>query len=140
LLVVRGPIRREYQAQDKDLKRIKSATPSEGYRFHLHRSSDAPAIEIDPDGFDFEDRESAASSFLRVTRWIDSLVPSPPIDDGFRLLPPALGESERDATTARALGHAPQQGSERPLLDNLKQFRRYSSWRGAIERIVRGVG
>lgn len=140
LLVVRGPIRREFQAQDKDLKHIKSATPSEGYRFHLHRLSDARAIEIDPDGFDFEDRESSASSFLRVTRWIDSLVPPAAVDDGFRLLPPALGESERDVATARALGHAPQKGSERPLLDNLKQFRLYSSWRGAIERIARGAG
>lgn len=140
LLVVRGPIRREFQAQDKDLKQIKSATPAEGYRFHLHRVSDPKPLEIDPYGFDFEDREVSASSFLRVTQWIDALTPPPPIDDGFRLLPPALGESERDLATARALGRAPQQANERPLLDNLKQFRLYSSWRGAVERIVRGTG
>ncbi len=141
LLVVRGPIRREFQAQDKNLKLIKSATPSEGYRFHLHRVSDPKPLEIDPHGFEFEDRQpSSPSSFLRVTQWIDSLTPPAPIDDGFRLLPPALGESARDEATARALGRAPQKGSERPLLDNLRQFRLYSGWRGAVERIARGTG
>lgn len=140
LLVVRGPIRREFQAQDKNLKQLKSAAPSEGYRFHLHRVSDPRPLEIDPNAFEFEDREASVSSFLRVAQWIDSLAPAPPLDDGFRLMPPALGESERDRTTAHALGRGPQKDGERPLLDNLKQFRLYSSWRGAVERIVRGYG
>jgi len=54
LLVVKGPIHREHQADSTNLKRIKSATPSPGYRFHLHRRSDARPLELDPGAFEFE--------------------------------------------------------------------------------------
>lgn len=136
LLIVKGPIQRQYQAEDTSLRRLRSASPSEGYRFHLHRLSDPRQLELDPDGFDFDaERGRVASSMLRITTWIDSFETPPLVDDGFRFLPPALGASETGGTTARALGRPPQQKGIGVVLDNLRQFRFYSAWRGALERM-----
>jgi hypothetical protein len=62
------------------------------------------------------------------------------VDDGFRLLPPALGEAAEEAGSlatfrgARGAGLAP--GREAAIvLDNVAQFRFYSGWRAAIERV-----
>jgi hypothetical protein len=135
LLVVKGPIHREHQADSTNLKRIKSATPSPGYRFHLHRRSDARPLELDPGAFEFElERGRAASSLLRISSWIEGLQPRPLIDDAFRLLPPALGAAEDDDETARALGRTAKKKGAVVVLDNLRQFRFYSAWRGAVER------
>ena len=135
LLVVKGPIQREHQAETTNLRRIKSATPSPGYRFHLHRRSDSRPLELDPDAFEFDlERGRAGSSLLRLQSWLDGLQPKPAIDDSFRLLPPALGAAQEEDETARALGRSPQKKSAALVLDNLRQFRFYSAWRAAIER------
>lgn len=136
LLVVKGPIQRQYQAEDTNLRRLRSASPSEGYRFHLHRRSDPRPLELDPDGFDFDaERGRVASSMLRLTTWIEAFEPPPRVDDSFRFLPPALGAAETRGTTARALGRPPQQKGFGVVLDNLRQFRFYSAWRAALERM-----
>ncbi len=135
LLVVKGPIHREHQAESTNLKRIKSATPTPGYRFHLHRREDARALELDPDAFEFDlERGRAASSLLRISSWIEGLQPRPAIDDGFRQLPPALGAALEDDETARALGRPARKKGAAAVLDNLRQFRFYSAWRAAVER------
>lgn len=136
LLVVKGPIQRQYQAEDTNLRRLKSASPSEGYRFHLQRRSDPRPLELDPDAFDFDaERGRVASSMLRLTSWIDAFEPRARVDDSFRLLPPALGASEAAGPTARALGRSSQQKGFGVVLDNLRQFRFYSAWRAALERM-----
>lgn len=136
LLVVKGPIQRQYQAEDKHVRRLKSAAPTEGYRFHLHRLSDRRPLELDPDGFDFDaERGLVASSLLRITAWIDAFQPAPLFDDGFRLQPPALGAAEASRATARALGREADRKDVSPVLDNLRQFRFYSAWRGAVARL-----
>jgi hypothetical protein len=135
LLVVKGPIHREHQAESTNLRRIKSATPSPGYRFHLHRRSDARPLELDPDAFEFDlERGRPGSSLLRISSWIEGLLPRPAIDDAFRALPPALGAAEDDDETARALGRSAQKKGAVLVLDNLRQFRFYSAWRAAVER------
>jgi hypothetical protein len=135
LLVVKGPIQREHQADTRSLKRIKSASPSPGYRFHLHRRSDTRPLELDPDAFEFDkERGRAGSSLLRLSSWIEGLQPPGPVDDAFRLLPPALGATAGEDELARALGRSPQQKGGGVVLDNLRQFRFYSAWRAAIER------
>lgn len=135
LLVVKGPIRREHQAEDKNLRRIKSAAPSEGYRFHLHRVSDPRPIELDPGAFDFDaERGNVGSSLLRMNAWLDSFEKPPLVDDGFRFLPPALQAAQESDATARALGRAAERKAPSVVLDNLLQFRFYSGWRGALER------
>lgn len=136
LLVVKGPIQRQYQAEDTNVRRLRSASPSEGYRFHLHRLSDPRPLELDPEGFDFDaERGRVASSLLRLTTWMEAFEPRPRVDDSFRFLPPALGASETGGTTARALGRPPQRKGVGVVLDNLRQFRFYSAWRGALERM-----
>jgi len=135
LFVVKGPIQRQFQAEDKNLRRLKSASPSEGYRFHLHRSSDPRPLELDPDAFDFDaERGKVASSMLRITAWLESFEKPPLVDDGFRFLPPALQASDEADATARALGRSTQRKGALVVLDNLRQFRFYSAWRGALER------
>ena len=135
LLVVKGPIQREYQAETSNLRRVKTASPSPGYRFHLHRRSDPRPLELDPDAFEFDaERGKPGSSMLRLAAWIEAFTPKAPVDDGFRLLPPALGASEAGDETSRALGRAPRPKGAALMLDNLRQFRFYSAWRAAVER------
>jgi hypothetical protein len=133
LLVVRGPIAREYQTQSQDRTRFRSATLPAGYLVHLHLRQDVPPLEIDPDNFEFA-VTSRQGSLLELGLWLDSL--GAPTDDGFKKLAPALAPTVPGATgvaaTARALVHAEGEGAL--VLDNVAQFRLYSGWRGAVER------
>jgi hypothetical protein len=141
LLVVRGPIRREL-GPGIDWRKRRSHVPREGYRFHLHRLQDPRPIEIDPEGFEFpETSGEPGSSLLRLLAWIDALAADAPVDDAFRSLAPALAPATESPAAglaaARALRREDRQRGkdEAPtLLDNLRQFRAYSAWRGAAER------
>jgi hypothetical protein len=141
LLVVRGPIQREYQSLPAARARVRTATLEPGYRFHLHRHAGGAPLELDPGDFAFTDVADAfAPSLLVMSRWFDALSPSVEVDDEFRRLPPALGAA--DAGAAGAVGAAaalrPPRRREAPLvLDNLAQFRFYSAWRGLVERAPR---
>jgi hypothetical protein len=132
LLVVRGPIAREYQtAQDRI--RFRSATLPAGYLVHLHLRRDVPPLELDPGNFEFA-FTSRQGSLLELGLWLESL--GAPTDDGFRKLAPALAPTAPEGTgvaaTARALVHSEGEGAL--VLDNVGQFRLYSGWRGAVER------
>jgi hypothetical protein len=141
LLIVRGPIRREYQAREVERKKPHTATLEEGYRFHLHRRLDPAPLEVDPAGFAFAQQAPlTGSSLLELKTWLQSLGESVPVDDGFRLLPPALGEAAEEAGSLAALrgarGASLSPGREAAIvLDNVAQFRFYSGWRAAIERV-----
>jgi hypothetical protein len=137
LAVVEGPIARERQAGG-EVRRVRSARPEPGFRIHLHRRSELPPVELDPEAFSFGPGVQG-SALLRLNEWVGLLARGRPRDEGFRHLPPALGAAEtssEDAGTAvRALGS----GGARPrkealLLDNVAQFRFYSAWRGTLER------
>jgi hypothetical protein len=143
LLVVRGPIRREYQAQPR-LRKVTTASLTDGYRFHLHRRSAPAPVELDPEGFEFDDAAGAvASSLLRVAAWLDVIAAGVSVDDAFRFLSPALGTAQEQARArlgaARALGkrlvESGRAESDRLILDNVRQFRAYSAWRGVAERL-----
>lgn len=142
LLAVRGPIVREYQTP-QEWRRLRSASLTQGYRFHLHRSSDPRPVELDPESFEFDER-ATASSLLRISAWVDAA--GVPIDDGFRMLPPALGEADPDARAgidaSAALGARvadTERKGTKTILDNVRQFRAYSAWRGRVERLERGA-
>jgi hypothetical protein len=136
LLVVRGPIQREYQSTPAR-RRVRAATLEGGYRVHLHRRPGGAPLELDPGDFEFTEPDDAhAPSLLVVSRWADTLAAHAPVDDEFRRLPPALAPA---APSAGALGMVetlrPTRASDAPLvLDNLAQFRFYSAWRGVVER------
>jgi hypothetical protein len=73
LLVVRGPIVRQYQP-GLDLKRLRTATLEDGYRFHLHLVGGGPPLELDPGDFEFAPRDAGyGSSRLVISGWLDGL-------------------------------------------------------------------
>jgi hypothetical protein len=139
LIVVRGPIVREYQAKAAR-KRVETAGLQGGYRFHLHlKESDMP-LELDPGEFDFrESGRGYASSLLEMSAWVDALAEGRPVDDAFRFLTPALGPTRPASglalvpqTLSRDLTRRPP--DEPTVFDNLGQFRFYSGWRAAVQR------
>lgn len=134
LLVVKGPIAREYQSAPQNLKRTRTAALDAGYRYHLHRHDDPRPVELDPAGFDFGKESGVTSSVREMADWMTNLFPAAPTDDTFRLVPPALAPADSEATASlRAMaGGAP--GAGRAVLDNLAQFRFHSGWRAALAR------
>jgi hypothetical protein len=139
LLVVRGPIVREYQAPLAPRK-IQTARLEGGYRFHLHLHSSPQVLELDPGDFDFGARPPIfGSSLLEMNDWLDSLAQSAVMDDSFRYSTPALGPGTGPAgplvaTSALSRSAKGRDKSQTTIHDNLGQFRFYSSWRGAVER------
>jgi hypothetical protein len=141
LLVVRGPIVREYQPTPKR-RRVDTARLEEGYRVHLHRHAAARPVEIDAANFEFGFAVTG-SARLEVEAWVAEVADGRPSDDGFRRLPPALAPSEPEtrgrlsaASSLRLATRAREGGrDEGPVvLDNVEQFRFYSGWRAAVER------
>jgi hypothetical protein len=137
LLIVQGPITREYQTS-QEVKRSRTATLEGGYRYHLHRRGEGRPVELDPGAFDFGAAASSASSLLQLSAWVQELGAGVSVDDGFRRLPPELGVAEAAAggplAAADALGVRGGRGEATLVLDNLRQFRFYSAWRGELER------
>jgi hypothetical protein len=140
LLIVRGPIRREYQAREIDRKKPHTATLEEGFRFHLHRKQDPSPLELDPASFAFGTHAPlTGSSLLELKAWLEAIGEAVPVDDGFKLLPPALGAAAEESGSLGAL-RGTRSGGLGPgrepavVLDNVAQFRFYSGWRAAIER------
>ena len=140
LLIVRGPIRREYQAREIERKKPYTATLQEGYRFHLHRRLDPRPVEIDPASFAFgAEVPLTGSSLLELQAWLEALGESVPVDDGFKRLPPALGAAAEErgslvALPGRRSSGVPSRRDAPLVLDNVAQFRFYSGWRAVIER------
>jgi hypothetical protein len=140
LLVVQGPITREYQPEARR-RRVDTARLDEGYRVHLHPQGAAgrPA-EIDAATFEFGPALKG-SARIELDLWVEEILGGAPCDDGFRRLPPALGPSEPEprgaVAAAGTLGLAARRDGRREgtvVLDNVAQFRFYSGWRAAIQR------
>jgi hypothetical protein len=139
LLVVEGPITREYQT-DQDVRRVRAAGLEPGYRFHLHRRAEVRPLELDPGDFDFSGRGLGGATQQLMRGWVAAL--GAPFDDAFRLVVPALGPASPGPrgplSAAEALrAGVPEQGRAL-VLDNLPQFHFYSAWRGALARRGRG--
>jgi hypothetical protein len=134
LLVVKGPIAREYQSTPQNLKRTRTAALDAGYRYHVHRRDDRRPVELDPAAFDFGQQSGVTSSVREMAQWMTNFFPGAPTDDTFRLVPPALAPADADATASlRALAGGAT-GAARAVLDNLAQFRFHSGWRAALAR------
>jgi hypothetical protein len=140
LLVVRGPIQREYQSRAVERKKPRTAALEPGYLFHLHRQDGLPPLELDPAAFVFgAEAPVTGSTLLELTAWVREFAAGVPEDDGFRRLPPALGpaapEQGAGASLRQSRGGWGSRGTDAaPVLDNTAQFRLYSGWRGAVER------
>jgi hypothetical protein len=139
LLVVRGPITREYLAPAR-ARRVRTATLDHGYRFHLHRKADPRPLELDPAAFDFGLPSLTESSLLLLSSWIDRAAAGVDVDDRFRREAPVLAPAGPEtAGIAAALGGAGERRKEdaAQLLDNVEQFRFYSAWRACALRRAR---
>jgi hypothetical protein len=139
LLVVQGRIQREYQP--RVARRPRTATLEQGYRIHLHAREAERLVELDPGGFEFDGESEPGSSLLRLRSWLEQLGAGVPVDDRFRFMPPALGPEEpsQGGALAASAGLRRRGGDdENVILDNLRQFRFYSAWRGAWERAEAG--
>jgi hypothetical protein len=141
LLVVRGPIARQYQPTYKR-RRVAVASLEEGFRVHFHRYSDPRPVEIDAANFEIGFTVTG-STRLELDAWVQGLVPDVPCDDGFRHLPPAFGVAAPEAhgplAAAGSLSRASRdrEGAgedENVVLDNARQFLFYSAWRAALQR------
>lgn len=139
LLVVRGPITREYLPAKT--RKVRTATLDHGYRFHIHRKDDPRPLELDPAAFDFGLPSLTESSLLVLSSWIEKACAGVAADDGFRREAPALAPAAPETTgIAAALGGAAprRKEDESQVLDNLEQFRFYSAWRAcALRRAAR---
>jgi hypothetical protein len=141
LLVVRGPIEREYQAPLMSRK-IQTARLEGGHRLQLHLCSSPQVLELEPGDFDFGARPAIfGSSLLEMNDWLEALVQGAVVDEAFRYETPALGPGTGPggplaATSALSRSTTGRdKGQATVIHDNLRQFRFYSSWRGAVERI-----
>jgi hypothetical protein len=145
LMVVRGPIAREYQrdpARSPGARERKHppAPIEPGYRFHVHMREPAAPLELNPAAFEFDEDEDGRAAYLTLHRWAQKLGERLPVDDGFRYVVPALNPAQAEASReAIFMGGAESRGGghkrdERLLLDNLAQFRFFSAWRGLAER------
>jgi len=141
LLVVAGPITREYQISSKQ-RRVATARPDEGYRVHLHRREDPRPVEIDAATVELGFTVTG-SARLELDTWIAVVAGDAPRDDGFRRLPPALAPAEPEpkgvlsAVGSLAVSSPFAAGGRHEravVLDNVDQFRFYSGWRAAVER------
>jgi hypothetical protein len=140
LLVVKGPIAREHPAREDRLRFASLATLEPGYRFHLHLAAGGAPVELDPGGFDFGAERSRESSLLEIAGWVDRLAAGAVVDDAFRRVPPALAPAAPARAGLAGAGDALRRSAGRGdavILDNLAQFRFYSAWRGAAERLQR---
>jgi hypothetical protein len=136
LLVVRGPITREYLAPAR-ARKVRTATLDQGHRFHLHRRDDPRPLELDPAAFDFGMPSLTESSLLLLSSWIEKAAAGRPVDDRFRREAPALQPAAPETAgiaAALAGGGDRRKEDEAQVLDNLEQFRFYSAWRACVQR------
>jgi hypothetical protein len=133
MLVVRGPITREYQAEEQR-RRVRTAAPAPGYRVHLWRRGEANAVELDPESFNFGQTD-AVSSQLTLLEWVESVRGAAVLDDEFKREPPVLSPAApAEGTEAMLRQTRGRDREEAVILDNVEQFRFFSGWRAAVER------
>ncbi len=139
VLVVRGPIAREYLTPEK-ARRFRTATLDQGYRFHLHRREDPRPLELDPAAFDFGLASLTESSLLLLSSWVEKAAAGVPVDVAFRREAPALAPAATETGGIEAALQRPAEARKEDavqVLDNLEQFRFYSAWRGCAARRAR---
>ncbi len=154
LLVVQGPIAREYQVPPelaefsnvRKLRHVRAAVLTQGFRYHLHGRAEPQPLELDPLAFEFPVPQAAGeSSEQRLAAWVASLTTGVVVDATFARTTPALAParetSQGSLSVAGALHRRPPgaKDSSSPILDNLEQFRFFSAWRGVLERQRAGL-
>lgn len=138
-LVLSGPILRQRLKPTTTLKRPGLDRLDDGYRAHLHLSAAAP-IEFDPRRVSVLGGAGAPAVAI-VRDLVKRFAAAAHHDENFRNEVPVMSESdERPDELAPKSGRGAETARAEPravILDNARQFRSYSGWRGAVERASR---
>jgi len=139
-LIISAPIKRERQ---KELRsRIRQDTRlEEAWLVHVHFRNESRPWEIDPRRTAYEG-PGLASAHMRTLELVRRLSTVAPFDEAFKNIVPALSPGAVPSNELAGLqGGGAKARDKEPktvVLDNVTQFREYSAWRGALERMVSG--
>ena len=137
-LIVSAPIKRERQKEQRS--KIRQDTRlEEAWLVHVHLRHEARPWEIDPRRTAYEG-PGLASAHMRTLELVRRLRTLAPLDEAFKNIVPALSPGADPSNELAGLqGRGTNPRDKEPktvVLDNVTQFREYSAWRGAIERMV----
>jgi hypothetical protein len=136
-LIVSGPIKRERQKPQTTKVRLDSRL-EDAWLVHLHFRDEPRPWELDPRRTGFEGA-GLASAHMRTLELVRRLSTSVPMDETFRNVVPALSpgvDPLDDLPGVKAPSEKPQDKQQKAVMfDNVAQFREYSAWRAAVERL-----
>ena len=136
-LIVSGPIKREKQRPQASKVRVDSRL-DDGWLVHLHFRSETRPWELDPRRTGFEGT-GLASAHMQTVELVRRLSSRIPIDEAFKNVVPALSPGVDPADELPGVkssqGKSQDNQPKTIILDNVDQFREYSAWRAAIERL-----
>lgn len=137
-LIISAPIKRERQKEQRS--RVRQDTRmEEAWLVHVHLRNESRPWEIDPRRTAYEG-PGLASAHMRTLELVRRLSHVAPFDEAFKNIVPALSPGSDPSTELAGLqsgGVKPRDKEQKTVvLDNVAQFREYSAWRGALERLV----
>lgn len=136
-LIVSGPIKRERQKPQTSKVHLDSRL-EDAWLVHLHLRDETRPWELDPSRTGFEGA-ALASAHMQTLELVRRLSTSVPMDEAFRNVVPALSpgvDPLDDLPGVKNTSGNPQDKRQKAvMLDNVAQFREYSAWRGAVERL-----
>lgn len=136
-LIVSAPIKREKQRPQASKVSLDSRL-DDGWLVHLHFRSDPRPWELDPRRTGFEG-SGLASAHMQTLEFVRRLKARIPMDEAFRNVVPALSPGVDPADELPGVkssgGKSTDKQPKTIVLDNVAQFREYSAWRAAIERM-----
>lgn len=140
-LIVSGPIKREKQRPQTSKVRLDSRL-EDAWLVHIHLHAETRPWELDPRRTAFEG-PGLASAHMQTVELVRRLKASVAVDETFRNVVPALSpgvDPMDDLPRMKNEPGKPQDKQEKAvILDNVAQFREYSAWRAAIERLRPGM-
>jgi len=139
-LIISAPIKRERQKEQRSRPR-QDTRLDEAWLVHVHLRHETRPWEIDPRRTAFEG-PGLASAHMRTLELVRRLSVAAPFDEAFKNIVPALSPGADPSNELAGLQGSrtkPRDKEQKTIvLDNVTQFREYSAWRGALERMVSG--
>ncbi len=135
-LIVSGPIKQE-RVKDQAPRLRSDRRMEEAWLVHLHFKNEIRPWEIDPRRTAYQG-PGLASAHMRTLELARRLSSEIPWDENFKNLVPALAPALTPPDDLRALAKENRKRDHEAktvLLDNVAQFREYSAWRAAVERL-----
>lgn len=139
-LIISAPIKRERQKEQRSRPR-QDTRLEEAWLVHVHLRHETRPWEIDPRRTAYEGT-GLASAHMRTLELVRRLSTVAPLDEAFKNIVPALSpgaDPSNELAGLQSTRAKPRDKDQKTVvLDNVTQFREYSAWRGALERMVSG--